>query len=61
VARRAREHVEVTNVPSRNPKADYFEERGATFGIPIKNLLKKIVVAKGCRFSFVYVQVYRNQ
>jgi hypothetical protein len=31
VARRSSDDVEVTNVPSRNPKADYFEGRGATF------------------------------
>jgi hypothetical protein len=31
MAKRASEHVKVTNVPSRNPKASYFEGRGATF------------------------------
>jgi hypothetical protein len=31
VARRASEHVDVMLVPSRNPKADYIKDRGATF------------------------------
>jgi hypothetical protein len=30
VARRASEHVEVTNVPSKNPKADHLDDRGVT-------------------------------
>jgi hypothetical protein len=31
-ARRASEHLEVTNVPSKNKNADCFEDRGAIFG-----------------------------
>jgi hypothetical protein len=47
VARRASEHVEVTNVLSRNPKADYFEDRVAIF-----SATKDIVTCKGVRITY---------
>jgi hypothetical protein len=39
MARRVSQHDEVTPVPSRNPMADCFEARGATFA-SLKELIK---------------------
>jgi hypothetical protein len=41
VAKRTSEHTEVTKVPSKNPKAYYFQDRWAKFGAARKLIENK--------------------